>query len=412
MLNIVQSETKHIFLSSVGHHQAPKPKNARVLYVQYTNPAGYPPLEHSSTILAEDGWQVVFLGTEALGVDKLAFPPNPNISVQKMPFCKPGFRQKLHYLQFVLWTILWTLRWRPNWIYASDLFSCPIALSLKQLFPTIKVIYHEHDTPSQTDSSGFLRLCLQTRKLLARQADICILPNQQRIEHFIDETACDRKKVICVWNCPTKAEASLHYPERSDPDLRLVYHGSIVPSRLPETVLHAIAKLPNTVKLKVIGYETTGFSGYVQTLKTCADRLGISAQVDFLGTLPRSSLLEQCRQCDVGLSLFSDNTIEPMLGASNKPFDNLACGLPLLVSSVPDWEQFYVEPGYALACNPNDSASIVEALKHYLDYPLDMRQMGDRGRQRILEQWNYEQQFTQILRQMNRTVTDSDPKLV
>jgi hypothetical protein len=28
----------------------------RVLYLQYTNPAGYPPLEHSSGILADSGW--------------------------------------------------------------------------------------------------------------------------------------------------------------------------------------------------------------------------------------------------------------------------------------------------------------------------------------------------------------------
>jgi MFS family permease len=38
---------------------------ARVLYIQYTNPAGYPPLQHSSRILASAGWQVLFL-VEAL----------------------------------------------------------------------------------------------------------------------------------------------------------------------------------------------------------------------------------------------------------------------------------------------------------------------------------------------------------
>ena len=32
----------------------------RVVYVQYTNPAAYPPLEHSSRILADAGWQVLF----------------------------------------------------------------------------------------------------------------------------------------------------------------------------------------------------------------------------------------------------------------------------------------------------------------------------------------------------------------
>jgi hypothetical protein len=33
----------------------------KTLYLQYTNPAGYPPLEPSSRILANEGWQVLFL---------------------------------------------------------------------------------------------------------------------------------------------------------------------------------------------------------------------------------------------------------------------------------------------------------------------------------------------------------------
>lgn len=41
-----------------------KSKN-RILYIQYTNPAGYPPLEHSSRILAQADWEVLFLGTGA-----------------------------------------------------------------------------------------------------------------------------------------------------------------------------------------------------------------------------------------------------------------------------------------------------------------------------------------------------------
>ena len=44
----------------------------RILYVQFTNPAAYPPLEHSARILADAGWDVMFLGTGALGADRLS----------------------------------------------------------------------------------------------------------------------------------------------------------------------------------------------------------------------------------------------------------------------------------------------------------------------------------------------------
>src|SRR5206468_3565164 len=119
----------------------------RILYVQYTNPAGYPPLEHSSRILADAGWQVLFLGTGAHGANTLRFPSHPNIAVRQMPFCAAGWRQKVHYLGYCLWVLCWTVRWGPHWIYASDPLSCPIAVALSFL-PGVRLIYHEHDSPT------------------------------------------------------------------------------------------------------------------------------------------------------------------------------------------------------------------------------------------------------------------------
>ena len=108
----------------------------KILFIQYTNPAIYPPLEHSSRILANRGWQVLFLGTGSLGADSLRFKPHERIEVKQMPFCPAGWRQKLHYARFVLWALWWTLRWKPEWTYASDLLSCPAA-ALSSYLPGI-----------------------------------------------------------------------------------------------------------------------------------------------------------------------------------------------------------------------------------------------------------------------------------
>ena len=35
-------------------------RRRRIMYVQYVNPGMYPPLEHSSRILADAGWEVCF----------------------------------------------------------------------------------------------------------------------------------------------------------------------------------------------------------------------------------------------------------------------------------------------------------------------------------------------------------------
>jgi glycosyltransferase involved in cell wall biosynthesis len=86
-----------------------------------------------------------------------------------------------------------------------------------------------------------------------------------------------------------------------------------------------------------------------------------------------------------------------MVGASNKAFDYMACGLPLLVSDLPDWVSTFVEPGYGRACDPNDADSIEAELRWYLDHPDERREMGRRCREQIRKTWNYETTFAQVM---------------
>src|SRR5262249_36064415 len=149
--------------------------------------------------------------------------------------------------------------------------------------------------------------------------------------------------VIVVQNCPTLDEVG---PPRAPHDgpLRVLYHGSIVPARLPLTVIDAIAAVPD-VTLVIAGYETVGHPGHVEALLSRARGLGVSDRVNHRGLVPlRRDLLEECASCDVGLALMpmesDDINEQAMAGASNKPFDYLARGLPLIVSDLRDWDLF------------------------------------------------------------------------
>jgi glycosyltransferase involved in cell wall biosynthesis len=62
----------------------------------------------------------------------------------------------------------------------------------------------------------------------------------------------------------------------------------------------------------------------------------------------------------------------------------------------------YVAPGYGVACNPDDSASIERAFRLLIADPEKMRAMGEQGRERIEREWNYEAQFDEVLRCLER----------
>jgi len=155
------------------------------------------------------------------------------------------------------------------------------------------------------------------------------------------------------------------------------------------------------VTLQVIGYETVGHRGYTDELRRLALQLGVYGRVKLQDQVPtRIELLTLCGRCDVGIALVPTSTRDlneqHMVGASNKPFDYLSQGLALLVTDRQDWRQAYVDPGYALACQPENPASVAKALRWFLEHPSEMRAMGERGRTRIIREWNYEAQFERV----------------
>jgi glycosyltransferase involved in cell wall biosynthesis len=89
-----------------------------------------------------------------------------------------------------------------------------------------------------------------------------------------------------------------------------------------------------------------------------------------------------------------------MAGASNKPFDYMAAGLPVLVSDLEEWRDLYVAPGYGLACDPDDAQSIIEALRWFLGHGAERHAMAARARAKIEADWNYDTAFAPILAEL------------
>ena len=374
----------------------------RILYLQYGNPAASPPLERSATQLSNAGWEVLFLGAHTAGVESLELAPQPRTRVVLLSTSRGGWRLKLHYLWFCVWASWRAVLYRPRWVYASDVLSAPVALLLKTLFGK-RVLYHEHDAYDPRHATAFMRVCLTACGYLSRVSDLNVLPSDGRIDHFWRRNAVPKEKCARVWNCPSLAEVRQPRGETIREDVRVLFHGSIVPARLPLAVLRAMTKVPENVKLRLIGYDSIGSKGYVDRLKEEAIRLNLAARVEFFGAISHhASLLALSDACDIGLALMpletDDVNMRSMAGASNKAFEYLACGLPILVSDRPEWRAMFVDPGYARCCDPEDAESIADALQWYVRNPDRARAMGENGRQRVLSEWNYETQFAPVFR--------------
>lgn len=382
------------------------------LFIQYTNPAGYPPLEHAMGILLETGWTVHCLGVNAAGgASTLALPEHPRLTVELMRRPPPGLLQKIQFVAFCVRALWLQVTQRPSLVYTSDPMASLEALAAVWL-AVPNVVYHEHDAPD-SNASGFAAFVLRLRNSICRKANWIIVPNRGRATDLVATTGAEASRVLTVFNCPSRSEST--NVSRTLPEIAagkpfwLYFHGSIVPDRLPLAVVDAMALLPDTVCLRIAGYETVGSVGYTDRIIGRARELGVADRIEAVGAIPdRSALLDLARASHLGLALMpmqsEDINMRHMVGASNKPFDYLACGCPLIVSNLPEWNQMYVAAGLASACDPTSVESIAEAVQYWLASDTRYREAQQAGLARIEADWNYEAQFAPLLQRIEAAI--------
>src|SRR5262249_39817868 len=182
-----------------------------------------------------------------------------------------------------------------------------------------------HDSPSLHEAhTRFMQKVLIYRKKLARESELCVLPQEFRLQKLI-ETTGRAKPTFCVWNCPGLYELTdvnfrqkRHKSEKQE--LIVYYHGSITAGRLPIQLITAASRLKGAVRVRVAGRETLGSVGYVAELKALAAKCGTPDIIEFLGTLAlRQDLFRSASTAHVGLSIMpkvsQDINMQHMLGA-------------------------------------------------------------------------------------------------
>jgi glycosyltransferase involved in cell wall biosynthesis len=369
----------------------------RVLFVQATEPAGYPPLIHASMLMAEAGWEATFLSAPIAGFS-LELPCHPRIAVEAIPPRSSYVMGKTAYARYAAAAARLALRLQPHIVYASDPLGAGLGLIAARL-ARARLIYHEHDSPAP----GALNMLLaQARAVTVRRAELVIFPNEARACIARSELLFSVDRLRVVYNMPRRAELRPLDSNLSEAPLVVYFHGSITPDRLPLAVVEAVRRSRGRVCLRIAGYEAPGAAGYVQRLLEFGGDDTSTGVVEYLGQVPsRADLVATAARAHVGLALMprhsSDLNLGHMTGASNKPFDYMAAGLALLVSDRPDWRDMFVGPGYARTCDPADPTSIAAALAWFIDHPEERRAMGALGRAKIEADWNYDSAFEPVM---------------
>ena len=371
----------------------------KILYIQYANPGAFPVAMRAGRLWRAGGHEVRYLGVDFGVADSLAISSDLAGSCDRVPFGRTAP------VRFAGRAAAIIRRWKPDCLYIADGMAAVACMPLRPLHRG-RIVYHEHDAPF---FSTFLRTRLQgwARKAMARRADAVVIPNADRAALLAREAGLpDGRLPIVAWNTPCRDEVGPERTAISGGPVRIVYAGSINAQRVPFSVIEALAAVPDA-ELTLIGYETVSSRGYCARMKAFADERGCADRLIFRDAMPYHALIAALGDYDATFAALpedaEDVNLRHMAGASNKSFDAMGQGLALIVGPGEDWRRMFVDPGYAVACDPADPASIADAFRSLAGDRAAVRAMGERARRRIAGDWAYDEQLRPVTERMERT---------
>ena len=114
------------------------------------------------------------------------------------------------------------------------------------------------------------------------------------------------------------------------------------------------------------------------------------------GWLDRDAVAELLGSAAVGLAVFQplDNYTRAY---PTKLFEYMAAGIPVVASDFPMYRDVIVDNDAGILVDPTDASAVARAIEELLDDPARAAEMGERGRQAVIAQYNWQSESTKLV---------------
>lgn len=200
--------------------------------------------------------------------------------------------------------------------------------------------------------------------------------------------------VAVIHNYPIIEE--FHPPIIGDIKKQMIcYAGGIYAERGIREVCHALESVQPNVTFALCGLCSE------QEFLNSLERLPCWKQVKYLGNLDRIKVAQVYAQSIAGMVTFHPlpNHVESL---PTKMFEYMCSGLPVIASNFPLWKEIVDDAQCGLCVDPMNPLSIASAIQYLLQHPIEAQQMGARGRNVVLEKYNWNNEESSLIAFYNR----------
>ena len=257
-----------------------------------------------------------------------------------------------------------------------------------------KVIYDVHeDVPKQVLNKAWLPKLL--RPLISRLVKLHEQQTSAKLSGIIcaTEIIAERFKhynrnTIAIHNYPILAELANNSVSWDERDLDLCYVGSISQTR-------GILPLSESLVLSGCQLELAGAysdSGIEEQLKSSSG----FKQINYHGVVGRAEIAQLLGRVKVGMVtlLPTPSYVESL---PIKLFEYMLSGIPVVASDFELWRPIVMGNNCGLMVDPNDPKAIASACLELINNPKQAAQMGQNGRQAVVEHYVWEQEQLKLL---------------
>ncbi len=168
----------------------------------------------------------------------------------------------------------------------------------------------------------------------------------------------------------------------------VIYSGALGRIRGIKEIIKAMEFVVDKADLFLLGeWESEEFE------KECEDLEGWK-YTNYIGYIPYGKHYSFMKIANIGLINFLPFPNQER-AMPNKPFEYMACSLPMVMSHFPYWREIFGE--CALFANPYDAKDIADKILYLLDNPDKAKKAGEKGKRLIKEQHNWETESKKLL---------------
>lgn len=276
-------------------------------------------------------------------------------------------------------------------------------------------IYHCHDFIDRSKNNSLSEMMIRKLEMIAaRNARFVVIPDKARAEIISRELVLKTIPIVAA-NAPFEAPSgsrNLLRPELEKRRLKfdriVIRQGNVGPGHVLENVIRSIPLWSSsTWGFVILGPVKDAYRSYILSL---ADECNVSSRVVLLPPVCYQDVKDFTVGADLGHGMYEafDVNASNNTTASNKVFEYMAAGLPIILAENVENVKFVNDLGNGMVANVQSPTAIAKAINEILSNPEKINEMGLRSKRAFIEEYNYRVQYSPVVAKL-REIVNSGP---